>query len=237
MEHGIIDVHTHILPGVDDGSPNMEESVRMLQLAAEQGITAVIATPHASRRSGAEKLKPLAAELRERIREVIPGFELYLGQETFYREDLPERLKSGNAISIEESRYVLVEFEPSVPYSRLYQGLRKLTESGYKPVLAHMERYRCLRDAGCGELLSLGCKLQMNYESLQGHWFQKEVRWCRKQVQDGTIHLLGSDMHRMDFRPPNILPARTWLESHIDEAHLRRMQYENPLHLIQNEKF
>ena len=97
---GIIDIHAHILPGVDDGARDMEESVRMLQEAAEQGITGVIATPHDSRRRVPSGYPALLAELQERIQDRCPGFTLWLGQETCYHEGLAERLKAGQAFTM-----------------------------------------------------------------------------------------------------------------------------------------
>ena len=106
-----------------------------------------------------------------------------------------------------ESRYVLVEFDPAVSYGQLMRGVRRLSEAGYWPILAHIERNFCLREHGLEEIFSLGCYLQMNFASLQGHWYQKDVRWCRKQVEEGRIQFLGTDLHRTDFRPPVITEA------------------------------
>lgn len=235
IQHGIIDVHAHIIPGVDDGSRIMRESVRLLKRAAEQGVVGVIATPHYSRRHVLRNLKERAASVQEAIREYYPGFFVYPGQETFYHAELPDRLRAGEAYTMAGSRYVLVEFAPAVPYQELYQGIRNLLSSGYLPILAHMERYACLRTAGTEELLSSGCKLQMNYESLQGSILSAETRWCRKQIKQGIIHLLGTDMHRMNYRPPKITESMKWLQNHVDPDYLDRMTRRNALHIINQE--
>ncbi|MGN0158876.1 MAG: CpsB/CapC family capsule biosynthesis tyrosine phosphatase [Brotaphodocola sp.] len=233
---GIIDIHSHILPDVDDGAKNMRESVKMLLLAASQGVIGVIATPHYSRRNTIEGLDQLRNELEGRIRRFYPDFFIHLGQETYYHEELCSRLHDGKAMTMAGSRYVLVEFETSVSYKRLLQAIRKLSIAGYKPILAHMERYGCLRKAGVGELLACGCALQMNYESLEGHWFSPEVRWCRNQIKKGSIHLLGTDMHRLSHRPPRIEKAWKWLETHISPEEVKRMTYANPVHIINDER-
>ena len=236
LNQKIIDVHAHILPGVDDGSRNMEESIALIGMAAEQRIAGIIATPHYSRHQSVSTLKTVLLELQERAEHEYPGFKIYLGQEHIYHEELPAKLRGGTVLVMAESRYVLVEFSTRVSYRGLYQGIRSLTGAGYLPVLAHMERYGCLRDAGTAELCSLGCRMQMNYESLQGNWLNKEVRWCRKQVLDGNIHFLGTDMHRVDHRPPDIKGARKWLDGHLAPEMVRRLTYDNPLHMIHNEK-
>ena len=142
----LIDIHAHILPGVDDGSRGMEESETMLSMAYRQGIRRIIATPHYSRRRGSGGLAELADRLNARAQAIYGDFEILPGHETYYYEGLAEALKSGQALTLAGSRYVLVEFDPGVSYRQLYQGVRKLIMARYVPVLAHVERYLCLRD-------------------------------------------------------------------------------------------
>lgn len=237
IKNEVIDIHAHILPGVDDGCRTMEESCRMLELAAEQGVVAVIATPHYSRRQQCEALKDLAEQVRSRIHELYPDLAVYLGQELYYHEELADAIKMGTALTLNDSRYALIEFQPEVSYQMLYRGVRQLLLSGHIPVLAHMERYLCLRNAkNLADLMGSGCKLQMNYESIYGSRFNPDVRWCRQQILRGRIHLLGTDMHRMDYRPPELKKAMRWLTDHVDAETVGRMTYQNPLRIINNEQ-
>ena len=234
----IFDVHAHVLPGVDDGAEDMDEAERLLLSAASQGVREVIATPHYSRRRGTdrERLQELAVQLQERMSRHDPQFRVYLGQETYYHEELPERLKEGQALTMAGSRYVLMEFDTAVLYTTLSRGVRRLAEAGYVPVLAHMERYRCLRDEDrIRETAKYGCVMQMNYDSIRGHWFQPEVRWCRKQVLDGTIQLLGTDMHRRDFRPPEITEAVRWLSKNLSRERFEDLTYLNARRMTEDE--
>lgn len=229
----IIDVHAHILPGVDDGAANLEESCRLLEKAAAQGVAGVIATPHDSPEWKPGALRELTAEVEKTFRGRHPEFSLYLGQEIYYHEEMPERLKAGELLTMADSRYVLVEFATDVSYGSLYRGIRRLVGAGYLPVLAHMERYESLRrEENLRDLEGSGCLFQMNYASLQGRRFQSEVRWCRRQVLSGRIHYLGTDMHRMNFRPPETEGAMEWAKRHVEETLLREMTWENPLQII-----
>ena len=232
----IIDIHTHILPETDDGARGIQESIQLIEQAAAQGITGMIATPHFSRHQSVSSLKTKLSTLREEVKKHNPDFQLYLGQENFYHEELTERLDQGEALTMAESRYVLVEFDPAVSYGQLMRGVRRLSEAGYWPILAHMERYFCLREHGLEEIFSLGCYLQMNFASLQGHWYQKDVRWCRKQVEEGRIQFLGTDLHRTDFRPPEITEAMKWLTHHVNPEHLEEMVHRNPVYILNNER-
>lgn len=235
QEKGMIDIHAHILPGIDDGARDPAEALRLIRRLAELGFTGVIATPHYSRRIEQTGLKALVEELQQNISGECPEFMIYLGQEIFYHDELTERLRQGKALTMAGGRYVLVEFEPSVSYGMLYQGIRKLETAGYYAILAHIERYACLRSKDrISDLAASGCMLQMNYESLQGRWFDKEVRWCRRQVLKGQIDLLGTDMHRLDYRPPEIGKALQWLRKHIGSDYLEKLTYTNPMRIIEN---
>ena len=143
----------------------------------------------------------------------------------------------GQALTLAGSRYVLVEFDPGVSYRQLYQGVRKLIMARYVPVLAHVERYLCLRDEGnFRELVQCDCRMQMNYDSLAGPFWDPSVRWCRKKVEGGCIHLLATDMHRVDYRKPDLEKPMAWLQKHVGERRLRAMVWDNPLAIMKNER-
>ncbi len=231
-EHGIIDVHAHVLPGVDDGSRSVEESIQLLKQAASQGITGVIATPHYSRSKTRQDYQEKLEQLREQIKDSMPGFSLWLGQETYYHDDLLESIRSGQALPYENGRHVLIEFSPDVAYSRMFQGLRNISACGYIPVVAHVERYACMRKHPLEDLKQIGCMIQMNYNSLEGLAFQADVRWCRTQIHKEQIDLLGTDMHRINYRPPEIRKAIRWLEKHTSFDYLERLTWSNPQKLI-----
>ena len=147
-----IDIHSHILPGFDDGSSSEAESLQMLKMAAKQGVEAVIATPHYSAEychNSPETIRRACAELEARVREKInPAFRIYPGQEIMYTLDILEKLERGEILTLAGTSYVLVEFMPWVPYSDLYRCVRTLMTQHYRPVIAHIERYGALREKG-----------------------------------------------------------------------------------------
>ncbi len=229
----IIDIHAHILPGVDDGCRSMKEAVKMLVRSYKQGVRAVVATPHDLGGDNPFDYERILDDLRKRINKILPGFKLYLGQETYYKSDLINRLNNGEAYTLGGGRYVLVEFSPGESYSTVFKGLRDISACGYVPVLAHVERYACLRkNKSLKEILEVGCCLQMNFSSLQGSFFNKNVRWCRRQVKAGVIYVLGTDMHRLDFRPPEISGAIKWLAKNFEKAYIKELVYDNALKML-----
>lgn len=107
-----------------------------------------------------------------------------------------------------DSRYVLVEFRPGDNFIKLSRAVRELVSAGYLPIVAHVERYDCLREKGrTAELIGLGAYLQMNAGSVLGGIFDKDARWCREEITGGRIHFIGTDMHNTGERSPRMLDA------------------------------
>lgn len=202
---GITDIHAHILPGIDDGARDWEETGRLLEAAWEQGVRHIIATPHFSRRADIEQLKQLRDSAAELARRKGMGLEISLGQELRYFEELPLYLEQKRALTLAESRYVLVEFKPADGFQTIRRAVRELVQAGFIPILAHAERYHCLREKGrTEELIQSGACLQINAESLLGGLFDRTAVWCLKEIREGRIHFVASDMHRTDTRPPRL---------------------------------
>lgn len=231
----IIDIHAHILPGVDDGSRDWDESREMLGEAYGQGIRHIVATPHYSRRGLPQDLHGLACRLEEEARRIAPDLRISLGQETYYHEGLVENLREGKGLTLAGSQYVLVEFDPQVPYQDMFQAVRKMTMARYIPVIAHMERYTCLREErNLSDLLQCDCRLQMNYSSLEanGVW-DREAGWCRRQILEGRIYCLGTDMHRMDYRKPDLEGSLKWLVGHVGGGQLHALLNGNARKMVE----
>lgn len=232
MPGTFIDIHAHILPEVDDGAPDWKISKAMMWEAYQQGVCCIIATPHY--RKGQDKLgiQQKAEELNEAASKLCPGMEIKLGQEVMYFEDLSEYLKGGEVFTLAESRYVLVEFMPSDPCSRLLRAVRQLVQSGYLPVIAHWERYGCLYEPGrLEELIQCGAFIQTNCGSIRGRWGSSRAGWRRKQILEGKVHFLGSDMHDLHNRPPGMEKAAAWLDAH-GQGLLEKITQINPQHIL-----
>ena len=234
---GLADIHSHILPGIDDGSRTTEESIELIGLAYEQGFRTFTATSHYSRRHDNPDIESMTAELNEAVHKRYPDVMIYPGHETFYHEELPERIDIGQARCLNGSSYVLVEFDLGTGFGDIMRGLRRISEHGYTPVLAHFERYAALREGDrAEEIKSLGAVMQMNYECIRdGRLFDRDVKWCRKQVERGVTDLLGTDMHRTDYRPPDTVNAQQWLRRKTDSDSFDILTRRNALHILRNE--
>lgn len=232
-----IDIHSHILPDIDDGAQNMEESLRMLRIAARQGTRAVIATPHCSmkfRNENPERIRQQCRFLESRIqKELKKKFRVYAGQEIFYEESVVDRLEKGLLLTMADSPYVLIEFHPSTAYSVIYNAVRNLTYAGYWPIIAHVERYVSVRESGrVEELREIGAALQMNYRRIGGKWYEDTTRWCRKMLKEQQIQYLGTDMHNTKERGPDTLDAEEWMMKRLDEDYIKEITYFNARSII-----
>lgn len=209
MGQGLIDIHTHILPDIDDGSRDWSQTERMLRLQQEEGVTDIITTPHFDMEQNyqdPDKLRALVAEANEHAGQVTPGITLYTGCEVLYTPGVVDAYKKGDILTLADSQYLLVEFFPQSSYRDIEEAVHAFVAEGLTPVIAHVERYECLLDEYdyLYELIKMGAVMQMNSRSLLGKRFDKRVKICRRMVQNGFIHFLGSDCHNEGERPPKM---------------------------------
>lgn len=211
----IYDFHGHFLPGMDDGSRSVEESVNMLQMAKEQGVTKMFATPHYYSTESVETFLERRTECWERLSKAIAKApnkypQVALGAEVAYRqgignaEDL-ERLCLGN------SRYLLLELPFVLWDGMLFRDISTMANvRGIIPIIAHVERYLPLQSAKMlDRLWEQDVLFQMNAEYLLT-WYRKGR--AKKMLADGAVQLLGSDCHNLTTRKPNLGSAIAYLE-------------------------
>ncbi|MCM1087049.1 MAG: hypothetical protein NC419_02755 [Muribaculaceae bacterium] len=239
MTEYYIDMHSHILPGVDDGAPDMDTTMKLVSEAYKQGVRRMIATPHyypGHMKYPIEHLEKVYQETQSVIKEKYSDFTLYSGNEIYYRDEVVEKLNHKRIFTLANTRYILLEFSPGAEYGYITGAVRKCIEDGYYPVLAHTERYDCLwRDTdNIAALIRMGAYMQMNAENFQGGLFSARKR-CLKLIQHGMIHFLGSDCHNMQERRPNLEPAFTYLKPRLSPEQFRQLAIENPAKLLDNQ--
>ena len=192
----MIDIHTHLLPGVDDGSQSFEESLAMLQHAYEDGIKDIIVTPHYDIESYYHKEKEEINELLEILKEKAKdiNINLYAGSEIYINARIAKDLKQGKATSLANSDYVLIEF-PFSYYEEHYDDiLYDVKKAGYKIIIAHPERYSYVKEDVdfCNRWLNEGYLLQCNGSSLKHHQKTMDKLLSRKWVS-----FIASDGHNV----------------------------------------
>lgn len=229
---GYLDLHSHILPGVDDGSKDWKMTVQMLHMAYRQGVRRMVATPHnypGPHKQDNGRIRSLVEEADRRAKQIAPDFQVFSGNEILYRRGIADEIEKGHILTLADSKYLLVEFLPGEQYDRIYQGLRELIEEGYIPVIAHMERVQVLfnHEAKIRELIEMGSLIQVNSESLAGGMFDRRAARLRRLVGDGMVHFLGSDCHNPAERPPMMKDCVEKLYQKLPETCIDQLLYEN----------
>ncbi len=196
-----IDIHHHIVYGLDDGPQTFEESVAMLHAACRDGIETIIATTHAA--PGKHSF-PLA-EYLQRLKELSNYCALYAlplrllpGSEVLFEESAVRHLQDGRIPTLANSLHVLVEFSPDVAYEGLFAGLRQLANAGYLPVLAHIERYECFvrKPTHVSEIKgALPVKLQVNCGPLIRRNGMRLRRFLRQVLETNLVDFVTTDAH------------------------------------------
>lgn len=197
----LVDIHCHILPGVDDGSQSMGQSRQMLDLAWENGIRAIIATPHfmpEGRHPAPEKLRGMVEELREYAYTRQYDMEIYEGNEIYYHEEALKLLDEGMILPLAGSDYVLVEFSPADDARYIRNALVQLQSAGYEPILAHVERYMSLCRKPydrIGELRDMGVLIQVNTHSIEGKMGPVHKKTAHDLLKKRWVDFVATDAH------------------------------------------
>lgn len=237
--NGFLDIHSHILPSVDDGSKDMEMTMKMIDSAYEQGIRTMIATPHyypGHKNCPADVLQKIYKETVSEIHKKYSDFTLMLGNEIYYKGEIIEEIKKKQIFTLAETRYILVEFSVMADYRYMYEAVKKCVNAGYYPVLAHIERYRCLHqeEKRIAELINAGAYMQLNAENFRKGLFVLERKYCMKLIQDSMVHFLGSDCHNTENRKPDLGNAIEYLSQKTDKALWEKLIEKNPIQLLEN---
>ena len=234
-----MDIHTHILPGVDDGAASMEETLRMLEQAYEEGVRVILATPHYGKWNpdyDRKKTEAICRQVQQNLASLHSDMKLFLGNEIYYGPGVIDDLRAGRAATLGGTDYVLVEFSTEEEYAEIYKGMRSLVTAGYRPILAHIERYRHLRREWdrVRELVENGVYIQVNARSFLGGRFDKRTSWCLKLFEQDLIHFIASDCHNCESRAPIFQTAVEKLLSCGSEEAVKRIVHTNVIQLSKN---
>ena len=192
----MIDIHSHILPAVDDGSESNEHSLAMLKEAERQGINKIVLTPHyrADYLPSSERLQTKFAEFKAFAAENGILAELYLGQEIYAFDGLVKALNSGKVLSVNGTKYVLVEFSLHQAID-IAETVYMLVSHGYVPIVAHIERYGYADIFTAKEVKEIGGLIQVNADSVCGIKRHRYKRKVMSLIKEGLADFVASDVH------------------------------------------
>lgn len=235
-----IDIHSHIIPGVDDGSPNLETSLELLKLAAETGTTDIIATPHvidANSNLTWDAIQRHVEELQKKAGESGISIRIYPGAETELNWDLLELIKKDHrSFCLAGSRYLLMEMPSLMLPPHLDEMIYELQLLDIVPVLAHPERQMQLMEKPetLLALLKKGCIAQSNGGSLTGVFGSKAHDNVHLLLDHNMTGFLGSDAHNMRHRNTDLKSAREKIVKYWGEGRAMELLETRPRYILEN---
>jgi len=233
----VVDIHSHILPEVDDGPKSWDVSIEMCRRAAADGITHMVATPHANERYvyDREKFQGIAARLQEQVGNALKigiGCDFHLSY-----DNIQDAIVNPKRYVINETRYLLVEFSNySVPQSTS-DSFYHLGAAGMTPVLTHPERNPILREnlQRVVEWAEQGCVVQVTGSALTGFWGERSQRAALWLLERQAVHVLATDAHDLEKRVPILSTARDAAEQICGEEVAHALVEGNPQAIIDNQ--
>lgn len=191
-----VDIHSHILPQIDDGAKNEDMSFKMFHTAQRNGIAKIILTPHHKpmhHNANSQKIAELTQTLQQEIKKHGIEIELYTGNEIYYNSDILTLLEQKNVLTMANSDYVLVEFGPMDDFGYIRNGVYQILSGGYRPILAHAERYAAMRASTdyFERMIDMGCCIQINAGSIMGQFGFDTKIFTRRLLKKELVHFVA----------------------------------------------
>ena len=237
----IYDVHTHILPKIDDGARSLEESLKLLKIEIDNGVTGVILTPHYRRGMFEATLKDRETAWRLLVTEVekrkLP-IALFMGCEFHANRDMVEILDKGVPFTLNQTKNVLVEFSAGDNFSYIREQVYNLRSGGYNPIIAHLERYPVFKGKMdlVEELINLGAKIQLTAGAVTGEYGFLTKRTCHQLLKKQLVHFVASDMHRVTNEGIELKNCVNYMEKKYGKTYTKEIFEINPKEIIGEDK-
>lgn len=239
----MIDLHTHILPGLDDGADVMETSLAMADLAVEGGTTWLVATPHSNQPGRFENycsdaLMGVFDAFERAVKNSRIPLKLYRGMEIYASWDVAEKIRDGRLIGLGSSDYYLIEFPFDVEAEDMGNVLESVLEIGRLPLIAHPERYGCIQhNPGIlYEWMRMGCLAQINKGSFFGKFGRMAAKTAMILLDFGLVTCIASDAHSAVMRTTYMGEARAAIVERYDPEYAQLLFFEHPKAVLENRR-
>jgi len=238
----MIEIHSHILPGIDDGSKTIDESIEIIKNAIDNGVTDIILTPHYIVGSdymvnNADK-KKLLTKLKTRLKKENIDINLYLGNEVFVENNMPELIDNNEITTINNSKYLLFELPMNYSFNGLDNVIFDLRNKGYYPIIAHPERYAFLKENPklIEDLIDKGALFQGNIGSFIGSYGKRTKEVALLYIKHNIYTFIGTDTHHTNNPFYNsIEEVKQLLKKYISEDEIKNLFINNALKVINDE--
>lgn len=237
----MIDFHTHILPNIDDGARDIEETIKLVEEAQKVGFKAIISTSHYMEgyyETNTPEREVWINVIYEKLQEENSKMKLYLGNEIYLSENIVQLLEEGKASTINDTSYVLFEMPLNVEPLNLYNVIYEMMQYKLVPILAHPERYSFIQESPelINDLMEKGVLMQCNYASIIGYYGKRPQVIVKKMLANDMVHFLGSDVHRANTIYPRIPEILVKMKEIVGEEKLEELTTKNPKLVLQNKR-
>lgn len=226
----VTDIHTHLLPDVDDGARTYEESIQEISLLVDQKVNTIFCTPH-SNAASSKKIRFMFDALKRKVNYIYPNVGLYLGMEIYisprYLYDILQKLDNHQLLTLNNTNYILIEFNPNISYADFIKSITYLCHTTYKPIIAHTERIKMITNDLVKWAKYNGCKIQVNYYSLYNEP-NPNIRFrAHELIREKLVDFMGSDGHRIDHRSPKIKKGIQYVIDKCNPKYANDILYNN----------
>ena len=236
----LCDLHTHVLPGVDDGAYEMADALQMLRNAVASDVKVLAVTPHCNNRYGdgnymQQSLKDRFLRLQQEAKDI--PVQLVLGAEAWVNEQLPQLLQQGMIPTINGGRYLLTEFPVDTKEGQFIPMLQKIIQLGYIPLIAHPERYNavCAEPETVVQWLDMGCHLQLTGGSILGEYGKTVQRTATCLLKGDLVACIASDAHGLHKRSNFLMEVYDHLAVRYSRAYANCLFWQTPLRICRDE--
>lgn len=234
----MVDIHSHVLPGIDDGATDYETSLAMCHMAAESGTRELVATPHSDVRYSYSPatanglIEKLQADLGDEIF-LHRGCDLHLTS-----DNIRAALEDRSRFTINGHQYLLVEFSDEILLQGTSQVFQQFRDAGIVPIITHPERNQHLRKSHdrLAEWIHRGCLIQITGQSLLGRFGERALASAIAMMDGGLVHFIASDAHNLNGRTTKLMPAYEFVRYRWGAAMANKLLIDNPWAVLWGEK-
>lgn len=236
-----IDIHSHALYGIDDGSKSIEESIEILKEYKKMGFNDVILTPHYIENTDYNKNNKeknnILKELKKELKKQKIDINLYLGNELYISNNILNLVEMKEISKLNNSKYLLIELPMNNEISNLYDIIFNLLSNNIIPIIAHPERYTYIQKniKIAEQLVEKGVLLQLNYGSIIGYYGSSAKKTAKKLLKNNLVSLLGTDIHHPNskiYNNMNIIIKK--IKKITNEDNIKKIMIENPKKILED---
>lgn len=236
----MIDLHCHILPAICDGSPDVNTSLKMAQIAVNDGITIQACTPHiypGIYENNTDNIQVAMEAFQSILDAQSIALKLVVGADVHMVPEVIEGLKNGEIPTLNNSRYFLLEPSHYIPVPQFIDQIRSFLSAGYIPIITHPERLHWLNNKSYHQFImavKLGAWIQITAGAIEGRFGAQVRYWAYKFLKDGVVHIVATDAHNVKYRPPVLSKALLLTKKIMGEEESNRLVNERAQAVLDN---